>query len=202
QLPRVPAIPAFTWPAVVVFLCGRRRLRQREPTCAKRRCAQKSTSCSVHGIPPVWQLRHWPPSSPGLRFSAIVVTPIGPGRLASLVNCNHRAPDANMIGATRETNHTFACDRSNLGVKSAAGASVPRAAATAATTCARSRERVEVDAKEIRIMGSKSELLRNARRRFERKNGGFWHAQLRSGAPPEIRTPTGCVLSALPLPLG
>jgi len=25
---------------------------------------------------------------------------------------------------------------------------------------------------------------------------------LRSGAPPEIRTPTGCVLSALPLPLG
>src|SRR5262245_2989792 len=40
QLYRVPAIPAFTWPAVVVFPRGRRRLRQREPTCAKRRCAE------------------------------------------------------------------------------------------------------------------------------------------------------------------
>jgi hypothetical protein len=39
-------------------------------------------------------------------------------------------------------------------------------------------QRVEVGAKEVRITGSKSELLRHARRRFKRKNGGFWRSQL------------------------
>jgi hypothetical protein len=38
-------------------------------------------------------------------------------------------------------------------------------------------QRVEVDAKELRIMGSKSELLRTPRRRFKRKNGWFWRAR-------------------------
>jgi len=37
-------------------------------------------------------------------------------------------------------------------------------------------QRVEVDAKEVRIMGSKSVLLR-ARRGLKRKIGGFWRAQ-------------------------
>ena len=37
-------------------------------------------------------------------------------------------------------------------------------------------QRVEVDQKELRIIGSKSELLR-AGRCSKRKNGGFWRAQ-------------------------
>ena len=38
-------------------------------------------------------------------------------------------------------------------------------------------QRIEVDAKEVRIMGSKSVLLAHARRGFERKIGRFWRAQ-------------------------
>jgi site-specific DNA recombinase len=38
-------------------------------------------------------------------------------------------------------------------------------------------QRVEVDADELRIMGSKSELLRTLVARFKRRNGGFWSAQ-------------------------
>ena len=38
-------------------------------------------------------------------------------------------------------------------------------------------QRVEVDAKEVRIMGSKSELLRTLVAILSAKNGGFWCAQ-------------------------
>ncbi|MBV8792470.1 MAG: hypothetical protein JO237_10500, partial [Pseudolabrys sp.] len=39
-------------------------------------------------------------------------------------------------------------------------------------------QRVEVDQKELRIMGSKSVLLRTLVADFKRKNGWFWRAQL------------------------
>jgi hypothetical protein len=38
-------------------------------------------------------------------------------------------------------------------------------------------QRVEVDAREVRIMGAEKRALAHARRRFKRKNGGFWRAQ-------------------------
>jgi site-specific DNA recombinase len=38
-------------------------------------------------------------------------------------------------------------------------------------------QRVEVDKKELRIMGSKKRTPAHARRRLKRKNGGFWRAQ-------------------------
>ena len=38
-------------------------------------------------------------------------------------------------------------------------------------------QRVEVDRQEVRIMGSKSDTAAHPRRRFKRKNGGFWRAQ-------------------------
>jgi hypothetical protein len=38
-------------------------------------------------------------------------------------------------------------------------------------------QRIEADTQELRIMGSKSELLRTPRRRIKRKNGRFWRAQ-------------------------
>ena len=41
-------------------------------------------------------------------------------------------------------------------------------------------QRVEVDAKEVGVMGSKSVLLRTLVAAFKRKNGGFWSAQFRT----------------------
>jgi hypothetical protein len=38
-------------------------------------------------------------------------------------------------------------------------------------------QRVEVNAKELRIMGVEKRTAAHARRRFKRKNGGFWRAQ-------------------------
>ena len=58
------------------------------------------------------------------------------------------------------------------GLTGRAGACGPNRAATAATTRALA-QRIEVDAKEVRIMGSKSELLRT----LKRKNGRFCSAQ-------------------------
>src|SRR5215467_10227965 len=49
QLHRVTGISAFARLAMIASLCGVRPLRQREPTCAKRSCGQKSTACSIHG---------------------------------------------------------------------------------------------------------------------------------------------------------
>ena len=51
-------------------------------------------------------------------------------------------------------------------------------------------QRVEVDAKEVRIMGSKSVLLRTLVAVIKRKNGGFWRAQFctEAGAPDGFRT--------------
>jgi hypothetical protein len=38
-------------------------------------------------------------------------------------------------------------------------------------------QRAELDAEELRIMGSKRRIAARTRRRFKRKNGGFWRAQ-------------------------
>jgi hypothetical protein len=38
-------------------------------------------------------------------------------------------------------------------------------------------QRVEVDTKEVRIMGFEKRAPAHARRRLKRKNGGFWSAQ-------------------------
>ena len=48
-------------------------------------------------------------------------------------------------------------------------------------------QRVEVDAKELRIMGVEKRAAAHARRRFKRKNGGFWRAQFCT----EVAPPTG-----------
>ena len=51
---------------------------------------------------------------------------------------------------------------------------VPRAARDYLRALA---QRVEVDAQELRIIGSEKRTAAHARRRFKLKNGGFWRAQ-------------------------
>jgi site-specific DNA recombinase len=51
-------------------------------------------------------------------------------------------------------------------------------------------QRVEVDAKEIRVMGAKSALLRTLVAASSAKSAGFGvPSSVRNGAPEEIRTP-------------